>query len=84
MSKKEKLLKELQNNPKNVRFETLKNLLESVGYEMFSKGSSHFQFRKAGKDLITIPFKRPIKPIYVKIVIKTVKDEQWKKIWIII
>ncbi|MDO5045056.1 type II toxin-antitoxin system HicA family toxin [Campylobacter sp.] len=75
MSKREKLLKELENNPKNVRFETLKNLLESVGYEMFNKGSSHFQFRKVGRDLITIPFKRPIKPIYVKIVIKAVKDE---------
>lgn len=76
MSKREKLLKELENNPKDVRFETLRNLLESVDYEMFNKGSSHFQFRKVGRDLITIPFKRPIKPVYVKMVIKAVKDEQ--------
>lgn len=32
MSKRDKLLKDLENNPYNVRFETLKNLLENAGY----------------------------------------------------
>ena len=76
MSKKEKLLKELENNPYNVRFEVLKNLLESYGYESFNKGGSHFQFRKAGNELISIPFKRPIKAIYVKMVIKAIKESK--------
>ncbi|TQR31803.1 hypothetical protein DMB92_05290 [Campylobacter sp. MIT 99-7217] len=76
MSKKEKLLKELKNNPYNVRFEVIKNLLESYGYESFNKGSSHFQFRKAGKELITIPFNRPLKAIYVKIVLKAIKEDK--------
>ena len=49
----------------NVRFETLKNLLESAGYTSYNKGSSHFQFRKAGCELITLPYKKPMKPFYV-------------------
>ncbi len=54
MSKREKLLKELENNPKDVRFETLKNLLESEGWKVSNNGSSHWQFRKESRK-ITIP-----------------------------
>ncbi|ADN91105.1 Uncharacterised protein [Campylobacter jejuni subsp. jejuni] len=46
MSKKDKIIKDLKNNPNNVRFETLKILLESEGYECFNKGGSHYQFKK--------------------------------------
>lgn len=49
MSKREKLLKELENNPKDVRFETLKNLLESKGWKAPNNGSFHWQFRKEEK-----------------------------------
>ncbi|EAJ5902372.1 type II toxin-antitoxin system HicA family toxin, partial [Campylobacter jejuni] len=52
MSKKDKIIKDLKNNPNNVRFETLKILLESEGYECFNKGGSHYQFRKKECDLI--------------------------------
>ncbi|EAI6558695.1 type II toxin-antitoxin system HicA family toxin, partial [Campylobacter coli] len=53
----------------------LKILLESEGYECFNKGGSHYQFRKKECDLITIPFKRPIKAIYVKMVLKAITGE---------
>lgn len=75
LSKKDKIIKDLKNNPNNVRFETLKILLESEGYECFNKGGSHYQFRKKEYDLITIPFKRPIKAIYVKMVLKAITGE---------
>ncbi|MCH3878665.1 type II toxin-antitoxin system HicA family toxin [Campylobacter jejuni] len=75
MSKKDKIIKDLKNNPNNVRFETLKILLESEGYECFNKGGSHYQFRKEECDLITIPFKRSIKAIYVKMVLKAITGE---------
>lgn len=79
MSNKDKLIKELKNNPKNIRFEILKKLLEDFGYECFNKGGSHYQFRKQGCDLITIPFKRPIKAIYVKMVLKAIEEsKEWK------
>ncbi|EKQ1039856.1 hypothetical protein AJY63_04145 [Campylobacter jejuni] len=75
MSKKDKIIKDLKNNPNNVPFETLKILLESEGYECFNKGGLHYQFRKEECDLITIPFKRPIKAIYVKMVLKAITGE---------
>ncbi|EJZ2900104.1 type II toxin-antitoxin system HicA family toxin, partial [Campylobacter coli] len=34
-----------------------------------------YQFRKKECDLITIPFKRPIKAIYVKMVLKAITGE---------
>ncbi|HEC1874105.1 TPA: type II toxin-antitoxin system HicA family toxin [Campylobacter jejuni] len=71
MSKKDKI----KNNPNNVRFETLKILLESEGYECFNKGRSHYQFRKEECNLITISFKRPINAIYIKIVLKAITRE---------
>ena len=76
MSKYEKLIKDLENNPKNVKIETIIKLLESAGYTTHNKGSSHYQFRKSKKDLITIPRHRPIKEIYVKIALKALKDER--------
>lgn len=38
MSKKDKLLKAMKNNPKDVRFEDLKKLLVSYGYEAHNTG----------------------------------------------
>lgn len=70
MSKKEKLLQTIKNNPKNIDFETLKKVLESFGYESNNSGGSHWVFRKSGCDSITIPYKRPVKAIYVKKVIE--------------
>ena len=48
MSKFEKLLQRIKNLDNGLRFEELKKILESLGYEMNSPrgGSSHFTFRK--------------------------------------
>ena len=76
MIKDEKLIKDLEKNPKNVRFETLKKLLENAGYVATNNGSSHWQFRKPGRDLITIPRQRPMKVIYVIEALKALKKEK--------
>ena len=39
-------------------------------------GSSHYTFRKAGCQLITIPKHEPIKKVYVEIVKQIVKSEE--------
>lgn len=66
MSKRDKLIAKIKNNPKNVDFQVLKKLLEEKGYGGDNRGGSHWVFRKEGYDSITIPYKRPIKIIYVK------------------
>ena len=63
MSQWEKLLAKIMNLSKDLRFEELKKVLESYGYEMSNPrgGSSHYTFRKRGCSPITIPKHIPIK-----------------------
>jgi len=59
-----------------MRFQELKRVLEYYGYQMTapSSGSSHYTFRKPGKNPITIPKHEPIKKIYVEMVRKIVEE----------
>ena len=51
--------------------------LESYGYTINApkSGSSHYTFRKPGKNPITIPKHEPIKRIYVEMVREVVEEE---------
>ena len=74
MSKKDKLIEHIRNNPKNVRFEDLRKILESIGYTAINNGGSHYVFTKENSIPLTIPYKRPVKVIYVKHVIKILDE----------
>lgn len=65
MSKWDKLLAKICSLSKELRFEELKKVLESYGYEMKApkSGSSHYTFRKEGCKPITIPKHEPIKKV---------------------
>lgn len=75
MSKNDKELQKIKQNPKNVSFNTLKKILENRGYKAYNTGGSHFVFRKENEHIITIPFKNPVKAIYVKLVLKALKED---------
>ena len=64
MSKWDKLITCICNLSKDLRFDELRKVLESYGYEMNAprSGSSHYTFRKQGCMPITIPKHEPIKP----------------------
>jgi predicted RNA binding protein YcfA (HicA-like mRNA interferase family) len=70
MSKNDKLLKAMKNNPKDVPFEDIKKLLERYGYICHNSGGSHFVFRKEFCETIVIPYHKPIKAIYIKHVLE--------------
>jgi len=76
MSKKDKLLKAMKNNPKDVPFEDIKKLLESYGYVCHNSDGSHFVFRKEFCEHIVIPYHKPIKAIYVKHVLEILGELQ--------
>lgn len=65
MSKKDKLLQSIKNNPKDVRFEDLRKLLMIHGYEVSNTGGSHWVFRKDGCYDEVVPRKKPVKAYYV-------------------
>ena len=77
MSKWEKLLDKITTLSKEVRFNELKKILESYGYTMYAPkgGSSHYTFRKEGRNPITIPKHEPIKTVYVKMVKEIIESE---------
>ena len=80
MSKWEKLLQKILSLSKDMRFDELRRVLESYGYEMNAprSGSSHYTFQKAGCQPITIPKHEPIKKVYVQMVKEIVESEVQK------
>lgn len=78
LSKWDKLLRRIKSLSPDMRFDELKKVLESYGYEMNSPrgGSSHFTFRKLGCNPITIPKHEPIKKIYIEMVKNIVESEE--------
>ena len=76
MSRWDKLLNRILSLSKDMRFNEWKKVLESYGYEMNApkSGSSHYTFRKPGKNPITIPKHEPIRRVYVEMVREVVEE----------
>lgn len=77
MSKWDKLNNRVRSLSTDMRFTELRKILESYGYTINApkSGSSHYTFRKPGKNPITIPKHEPIKRIYVEMVREVVEEE---------
>ena len=77
MSGWDKLIGRILSLSKDMRFDELRKVLESYGYTMNAPrgGSSHYTFRKAGCQPITIPKHEPIKKVYVEMVRDIVESE---------
>lgn len=67
MSKAEKLLQKMRRNPRDWRIRDLESLASRHGLEVRKPGGSHAVFfhRATGRQL-SVPAKRPIKPVYVE------------------
>ena len=76
MTKISKLYDQIVNNPKDVKFEILDRILRQHGFNCRqpSGGSSHYSYYHPElPDVLTIPYARPIKAIYVKKVIAAIE-----------
>jgi len=70
MSKKEKALAKLRQNPKHVRFEEIEKILLRLGFKKRQDGTSHATFI-FGKHIITVPKRKPfVKPKYVELALE--------------
>lgn len=73
MSKSDKLLQRIRNNPRQVSFEDLDKLLRDLGFERRQPrgGSSHYTYFRVGMPPLTVPYRRPhVKETYVKSVLE--------------
>jgi predicted RNA binding protein YcfA (HicA-like mRNA interferase family) len=69
MTKRDKRLQRLRQNPKNVSFDALKRVLEDYGFEHIRTAGSHHTFVAVIGEhnwRLTIPFNRPIKIPYIR------------------
>lgn len=56
----------MRNNPRDWLIEDIKVIAERYGIEYRQPGTSHVTFRTTSGEKITIPARKPIKPIYIK------------------
>lgn len=69
MSKADKRLQKIRNNPKAVSFDDLDSVLRRFGFEcgVPRSGSSHHVYSRKGSPPISVPYKRPyVHEKYVK------------------
>ncbi len=80
MLKWDKLLEHILCLSNDLRYDELKKVLESYGYEERGPkgGSSHRTFRKHGHIPITIPRHERIKKVYVEKVKEVIEEEKKK------
>jgi len=75
LSRREKRLQKIRQNPKNVSFDDLKQLLQDYGFELRRVTGSHhiFEYTLEGERLkFIVPFGRPVKPYYIKEAIRII------------
>ena len=67
MTKAEKLLDKMRHNPRDWRIEDLETLARRFGLGIRKSGGSHAVFfHVANGGMLTVPARRPIKPVYIK------------------
>jgi hypothetical protein len=72
MSRTDKILEKMRNNPRDWRIDSLKTVAREYNLEWRQPGTSHVTFRHPNGAKLTVPAHRPIKPIYIKKIVQLV------------
>ncbi|NLU42056.1 MAG: type II toxin-antitoxin system HicA family toxin [Firmicutes bacterium] len=73
MTKADKRLDRIRRNPRGVSFEELMSIAKRRGFTVRSVRGSHFHLRHPSiSEILTLPARSPVKPVYVKAVLKLV------------
>lgn len=65
MTRAEKLLARMRNNPRDWSIAEMNTLAQRYGVDWRQPGTSHVTFSYPGRPPLTVPAHKPIKPIYV-------------------
>jgi len=66
MTKADKTLARMRNNPRDWRIDDLKAIAERHGVEWRQPGTSHVTFCAPNGEMLTVPAHKPIKPVYIR------------------
>ena len=74
MSKAEKALEKMKANPRDWRIDSLEAVAEAFGLIWRKPGGSHVIFRHKNGQKLSVPAHRPVKPFYVKKLIRLIEE----------
>ena len=74
MSRAERILEKMRNNPRDWRIDDLKTVAHAYEIVWRQRGTSHVVFIRTDGSTLPVPARRPIKPIYIKKFIDFVSD----------
>ena len=75
MSKREKLLAKLKNNPHNVTFDQIRKLLLEQNFVLDRVSGSHHVFKREQVTFVIPVHKNQVKAVYVRRVIEIIEEE---------
>ncbi len=74
MTQARKLLARMKVNPRERRIESLKAVADACGLVYRQPGGSHVIVRHPGGAMLSVPARRPIKPVYVEKFVRLVEE----------
>jgi predicted RNA binding protein YcfA (HicA-like mRNA interferase family) len=75
MSKLDKLIQKLKNNPRDVKIETVQKIADNYGLQYSWGKGDHMNIKHPELDyILTVPAHRPIKPIYIKKLLSMIEE----------
>lgn len=74
MTRATKTLEQMKANPRDWRIESLKTVADVFGLVYRQPGGSHVIFRHPNGAMLSVPVRRPIKPVYVRKFVRLVEE----------
>jgi predicted RNA binding protein YcfA (HicA-like mRNA interferase family) len=75
MSKADKIIQNIRSNPRDWQMDSLENIAKRFGVQVRKSGGSHVVFLHDDSDLVvTVPSRRPIKPVYIEQFLALIDD----------
>jgi hypothetical protein len=74
MSRADKIVDRMRNNPRDWRIEDLKTVASHYGIELRQRGTSHVVFSDPLGNVLSVPAARPIKAVYVRRFVETHRE----------
>ncbi|NJD69059.1 MAG: hypothetical protein C3F12_04285 [Candidatus Methylomirabilota bacterium] len=69
-----KILEQMKANPRDWRIESLKSVAHALGLAHRQPRGSHVIFRHPNGAMLSVPARRPIKPVYVKKFVRLIEE----------
>ena len=74
MTRAVKTLAQMKANPLDWRIESLKSVADAFGLVYRQPGGSHVIFRHPDGGMLSVPARRPIKPVYVRKFVRLIEE----------